>query len=89
MERTPIKSGSIVSAGFDAEARVLEIEFRAGDVYEYRGNVSDFLFRRFLASPSKGKFFHDEIDGKFPCIHASSPKWRDEPEELAVTREED
>jgi hypothetical protein len=72
----------IVSAGFDAEAGVLEIEFRGREIYEYRGGVSEFLYRRLLAAPSAGKFFHDEIEGKFPCIHASSPRWRpEEPEE--------
>jgi KTSC domain len=75
MERKPLTSKMIVSAGFDREARVLEIEFRGGEIYEYRGDVSEFLFRRLLAAPSPGKFFHDEIEGKFPCIHASSPRW--------------
>jgi hypothetical protein len=75
MQRKPLTSKMIVSAGFDAEARVLEIEFRGGEIYEYRGDVSEFLFRRLLAAPSPGKFFHDEIEGKFPCIHASSPRW--------------
>lgn len=77
-ERKPLKSNMIVSAGFDAEARVLEIEFRGSEIYEYRGGVSEFLFRRLLAASSPGKFFHDEIEGKFPCIHASSPRWRSE-----------
>jgi hypothetical protein len=81
MQRKPLTSKTIVSAGFDAEAGVLEIEFRKGEIYEYRGGVSEFLFRRLLAAPSPGKFFHDEIEGKFPCIHASSPRWRAEENE--------
>lgn len=75
MERRPLSSRMIVSAGFDAEAGVLEIEFRGSEIYEYRGGVSEFLFRRLLAAPSAGKFFHAEIEGKFPCVHASSPRW--------------
>jgi hypothetical protein len=46
--------------GYDAEARVLEIEFDSGTVYQYLG-VPESVYRELLAAPSKGSYFDGRI----------------------------
>lgn len=65
MERTPVKSGQIVSIGHDPEKQVLEIEFKGGGVYHYTGVDAD-KHAALVASESIGKHFHANIRGQHP-----------------------
>ena len=65
MHRVPLDSKAVVSAGYDAETKHLELEFRNGRVYRYSGvppGVYDFLLR----ARSKGGFVNRMIDGHYP-----------------------
>lgn len=64
MNRKPLSSGKLKSAGYDESARVMEIEFTNGDVYEYKG-VSREIYRQLMASPSPSSYFEDKIDEQF------------------------
>ncbi|MGL5002386.1 MAG: KTSC domain-containing protein [Casimicrobium sp.] len=64
MERTPLRSGKLKSAGYDESSRTMHIEFTNGDVYEYK-SVSRELYRQLRASPSPSSFFEDKIDEQF------------------------
>ncbi len=64
MERKPLRSGKLKSAGYDESSRVMHIEFTNGDVYEYKG-VSREIYRQLTASPSPSSFFEDKIDEQF------------------------
>jgi hypothetical protein len=64
MKRKAIASSMMVSVGYSASRRILEIEFRGGDVYQYR-NVAPEVFRALLAAPSKGRFFQRRIDREY------------------------
>lgn len=64
MNRKPLSSGKLKSAGYDESARIMEIEFTNGDVYEYR-SVSRELYRQLMASPSPSSFYEDKIDEQF------------------------
>jgi KTSC domain len=64
MNRKPLSSGKLKTAGYDESARVMEIEFTNGDVYEYKG-VSREIYRQLMASPSPSSFFEDKIDEQF------------------------
>jgi KTSC domain len=64
MNRKPLSSGKLKTAGYDESARVMEIEFTNGDVYEYKG-VSREIYRQLMASPSPSSFFDDKIDEQF------------------------
>lgn len=66
MFREPVVSTSIVSVGFDADIETLEIEFISGSVYRYR-NVEEDVYERFLAAPSKGRFFNEHIKDAYLC----------------------
>jgi hypothetical protein len=65
IERKPIRRGGIRSAGYDASARVLEIEFDSGSVLQYSG-VGAEIARRFLASSAPASYYKDNIEEEFP-----------------------
>ena len=60
-----MSSSLIRSVGYDADARVLEVELVAGQVYRYR-DVSPFIYEGLLAAKSKGTFFNKKIARRFP-----------------------
>ncbi|TAG75519.1 MAG: KTSC domain-containing protein [Burkholderiales bacterium] len=64
MNRKPLSSGKLKSAGYDESARVMHIEFTNGDVYEYK-SVSREIYRQLMTSPSPSSFFQDKIDEQF------------------------
>ncbi len=64
IERKPIRRGGIKSAGYDRNARVLEIEFDTGSVLQHTG-VGDEIARRFLASASPMSYYKDVIEEEF------------------------
>ena len=64
MERQPISSSNIVSAGYDAAQQILELEFRGGIVWQYH-NFPEEMWYEFLGSPSQGKYFHSQIRTRF------------------------
>jgi hypothetical protein len=66
-----VDSSAIASVGYDAELRMLEVEFSSGSVYDYFG-VTERLFRSFLDASSKGRFFAQRIRSRFPCEKAEA-----------------
>ncbi len=65
MEREPVSSSSLISIGYDSGSETLEVEFKAGTVYQYF-NVPDFMHERLMAADSQGKFFNAEIKNAYP-----------------------
>jgi hypothetical protein len=66
IERRPMESSVLATAGYDARKRVLEIEFHSGAIYRYLG-VPGEIYRRLLSAESKGHFFGANIRNKFRC----------------------
>lgn len=64
MERRKVNSSKIRSVGYDERARVLEVEFSDGSVFQYSG-VSQELHRRMMSSPSISSFYQDRIEEDF------------------------
>lgn len=64
MERAPVDSSAIVSAGYDESRRILELEYVDGDVYQYF-DVPKALHQALLGAPSIGQFVNTEIKGTF------------------------
>lgn len=60
-----VESSNIQSIGHSYPRRILEIKFRNGGVYRYKG-VPRNEFKRLLAAPSKGKAFHRDIKYNYP-----------------------
>lgn len=65
MERKRLSAGRIRAVGYDARARVLELEFSDGSVYQYTG-VSNEVHRR-LVSSAAASYFRDAIEEEYPA----------------------
>lgn len=65
MIRHPVTSSRIAELGYDPATAVLEIVFKEGSIYRYRG-VPERVFRTFLSVVSKGRFYDGVIRNKFP-----------------------
>jgi hypothetical protein len=64
IERQPVVSSDIASIGFDATTETLEIEFKATGIYRYF-SVPKTVAEEFQRTPSPGKFFLQNIKGKY------------------------
>lgn len=64
MTRTPVSSSMLVSVGYDATNKVLEIEFTDGQIYDYQ-NVPQETFNDLMSSTSKGHYFRGSIKNQF------------------------
>jgi hypothetical protein len=77
VKRTPVVSSMMASVGYDAKWRVLEIEFRSGDVYEYV-DVPPEVFHALRVTSSKGRLFNARIDRVYRSvqIERAGKSWR-------------
>lgn len=64
MNRTPVKSSNIKSAGYSAADQQLEVEFSNGSVYRYDG-VPPQVHADLMASESIGRAFGQLVRNKF------------------------
>ncbi len=67
MRRESVESSSIASVGYDANTRMLEVEFRHGAVYRYR-EVGPDAHQALLAAESKGRHFNNVIKGRYDYV---------------------
>ncbi len=65
IERKPINRGGIKSAGYDRNARVLEIEFSGGRVIQHT-SVGEEIALRFMASSSPMGYYQDKGEEEYP-----------------------
>jgi hypothetical protein len=56
----PVVSSAVVSVGYRAVDRVLEIEFQGGRVYQYAG-VRPWEYERLMDSTSLGRYVNAKI----------------------------
>lgn len=64
MERMPIDSSNIISAGYDPAQQILEVEFKGGIVWQYM-NFPEHMWLEFIGAPSQGKYFATMIRPRF------------------------
>ena len=64
IKRQPVNSSDISSIGYDAASETLEIEFKATGIYRYF-SVPKTAAEEFQRTPSPGKFFLQNIKGKY------------------------
>jgi XTP/dITP diphosphohydrolase len=64
MHRLPVESSDIVSIGYDPAAKILEVEFQGGRVYQYRGVEPD-IHAQFMRADSYGTFFFAHVNGQY------------------------
>lgn len=64
MNRELVKSSNIRSVGYDPRAKLLEMEFHGGGLYQYF-QVPLETHAALMDSESKGRFFNDNIKDVF------------------------
>ena len=64
MERNPVSSTSIHSVGYDPQEKILEIEFKSGEIYQYEGVPLD-VYTALLEADSHGKYFLSQIRDQY------------------------
>jgi len=72
IKRQPVESSVLAAVGYNAQRRVLEIEFHSGAIYRYL-DVPEEIHKRLLAAESKGHFFGAAIRDKFRCERVKAP----------------
>jgi len=60
IKREPVASSNIASVGYDAERKILEIEFHHGGVYQYF-DVPEVIYEELMSSSSLASYFHHNI----------------------------
>lgn len=72
VERVPLTSRAVASAGYDADTQTLEIEFTSGRVYRYSkvpAGVYDWLLR----VPNKGLYVARSITERYDYVDITHP----------------
>ena len=57
MKRIYIKSSELKSVGYSEEFKLLDAEFKSGDIYRYF-DVPKELYEGLMAAPSHGQYFN-------------------------------
>ena len=64
LERQTVKSAILRSVGYDDSAKILEIEFHTGLVYQYAG-VPPKVYADLIHSGEIGKYFSEKVRPRF------------------------
>ena len=84
MQRLPVDSSDIVAIGYDPRARVLEIEFKEGRIYQYH-DVEPDVHERFMRTDSYGEYFFAHITKHYRYKRVNDAEEnKDAPQKLAL-----
>ncbi|WP_375580681.1 KTSC domain-containing protein [Marivirga tractuosa] len=64
IKRIPVDSSNIASVGYDAENKILEIEFHYGAIYQFN-DVPKEVFEGLISASSVGSYYMNEVKSKF------------------------
>lgn len=64
IEMKKVNSGKLRAIGYEAGARVLQVEFDDGRLMQYQ-SVGQELWRRLSSSSSMSSYFRDNIEDEF------------------------
>lgn len=71
MEMKKINSGKLRAIGYDARARLLQVQLDDGCMLQYSG-VGDEVWRRFSTSGSAWSYYRDNVEEEFTVKRVSS-----------------
>lgn len=71
MEMKKINSGKLRAIGYDARARMLQVQLDNGDTLQYSG-VGEDLWRRLSSSGAAWSFYRDNIEEEFTAKKVSA-----------------
>jgi hypothetical protein len=64
VDRQPVKSRILRSVGYNDSAKILEIEFQNGQIYQF-SEVPPKVFADLMHSGEIGKYFSEKVRPKF------------------------
>lgn len=64
VDRETVQSSNLLSVGYDANSKTLEIEFRNGSIYQYF-DVPEAIYLALMNATSQGKFFHQFVRERY------------------------
>ncbi|WP_174299700.1 KTSC domain-containing protein [Caulobacter sp. S45] len=67
-----IDSDAIAQVEYEAAARTLFVRFTSGEWYAYL-DVPPLTFQRLLAAESKGRFFQEDVRGRYDFVKLDRP----------------
>jgi hypothetical protein len=70
MEMKKINSGRLRAIGYDARARMLQVQLDDGSMLQY-GGVGEDTWRRFSSSDAAWSFYRDNIEEEFAAKRVS------------------
>ena len=70
VHRLSVESSAIVSVGYDAHSRTLEIEYEGGGVYRYVG-VPQRAYELLLLADSHGAYVNRRIKPYYRCTRVA------------------
>jgi len=70
MEMKKINSGKLRAIGYDARARLLQVQFDDGSTLQYSG-VGEGIWQRFSSSGAAWSFYRDNIEEEFTAKRVS------------------
>ena len=70
MEMKPIHSGKLRAIGYDARARLLQVQLDDGSILQYSA-VGEELWRRLSSSGAAWSFYRDNIEDEFTAQRVS------------------
>lgn len=73
IKMVPVESQSIASVGYHGRTKTLQVTFHDQRTYRYR-NVPAAVYKKFLAAPSKGRFFDTQIRSHYAYSRVDPPK---------------
>jgi hypothetical protein len=76
MDITAVESSTLAKVGYEADRRLLQLEFRSGAVYDYFG-VPASVHESLLLSSSKGYYFNRLVRGRFPYSRSTELRVQD------------
>ena len=62
-----VDSGAIARVEYDAPSRTLFVRFTSGEWYSYL-DVAPEVFTRMTTASSKGRYFRDEVRGRYAYL---------------------
>lgn len=83
MEMKKINSGKLRAIGYDARARLLQVQLDDGSMLQYSG-VGEEAWRRLSSSGSAWSYYRDNIEEEFTAkrVSANAPAGRNPLDEL-------
>jgi hypothetical protein len=67
MNRIQVVSRNVSSIGYDADRRILEVEFQSGSIYQY-SDVPEDEYEGLLNASSKGRYLNTHIKDRYAYI---------------------